>query len=99
VADVPIFLIPPSPSGPCSYKQLQTVPPVPCNTDATRGSRRSFFLGAVKTSEIEAPKPAGDEILIDVHAASVSFMGLASHLGLRIIADQVEWASRSTAST
>jgi NADPH2:quinone reductase len=28
----------------------------------------------LRIGEIEAPKPAGDEILIDVHAASVSFM-------------------------
>lgn len=30
--------------------------------------------GDLRVGEIEAPKPAGDEILIDVHAASVSFM-------------------------
>ncbi|WP_247984593.1 alcohol dehydrogenase catalytic domain-containing protein [Bradyrhizobium sp. 186] len=28
----------------------------------------------LRVGEIEAPKPAGDEVLIDVHAASVSFM-------------------------
>ena len=28
----------------------------------------------LRIGEIEEPKPAGDEILIDVHAASVSFM-------------------------
>lgn len=30
--------------------------------------------GDLRLGEIDAPKPAGDEILIDVHAASVSFM-------------------------
>ncbi|MCK1745573.1 NADPH:quinone oxidoreductase family protein [Bradyrhizobium sp. 139] len=36
----------------------------------------SSFTGPadLRVSEIEPPKPAGDEILIDVHAASVSFM-------------------------
>ncbi|MFT4120006.1 NADPH:quinone oxidoreductase family protein [Bradyrhizobium sp.] len=36
----------------------------------------SSFTGPkdLRVSEIDAPKPAGDEILIDVHAASVSFM-------------------------
>ena len=28
----------------------------------------------LRIGEVEEPKPAGDEILIDVHAASVSFM-------------------------
>src|SRR3977135_569311 len=34
------------------------------------------FTGSedLRTGEVEEPKPAGDEILIDVHAASVSFM-------------------------
>jgi NADPH2:quinone reductase len=31
-------------------------------------------LEDLRIGEIEAPKPAGDEILIEVHAASVSFM-------------------------
>ncbi len=30
--------------------------------------------GDLRLGEIDEPKPAGDEILIDVHAASVSFM-------------------------
>jgi NADPH:quinone reductase len=36
----------------------------------------SAFTGpeGLRVGEIEEPKPAGDEILIDVHAASVSFM-------------------------
>ena len=36
----------------------------------------SAFTGAedLRVGEIDDPKPAGDEILIDVHAASVSFM-------------------------
>ena len=36
----------------------------------------SSFTGPddLRIGEIEEPKPAGDEILIDVHAASVSFM-------------------------
>jgi NADPH:quinone reductase len=36
----------------------------------------SAFTGPedLRIGEIEEPKPAGDEILIDVHAASVSFM-------------------------
>lgn len=36
----------------------------------------SAFTGAddLRVAEIEEPQPAGDEILIDVHAASVSFM-------------------------
>ncbi len=36
----------------------------------------STFTGPedLRIAEIEAPRPAGDEILIDVHAASVSFM-------------------------
>ena len=36
----------------------------------------SAFTGAedLRIGEIEEPKPASDEILIDVHAASVSFM-------------------------
>ena len=36
----------------------------------------SSFTGPadLRLSEIDEPRPAGDEILIDVHAASVSFM-------------------------
>ena len=36
----------------------------------------SAFTGPedLRIGEVEEPKPAGDEILIDVHAASVSFM-------------------------
>ena len=36
----------------------------------------SAFTGPedLRIGEIEEPKPAGDEILVDVHAASVSFM-------------------------
>ena len=36
----------------------------------------SAFTGPedLRIGEIEEPKPASDEILIDVHAASVSFM-------------------------
>lgn len=36
----------------------------------------SAFTGPedLRIGEVEAPKPAGDEVLIDVHAASVSFM-------------------------
>src|SRR5258706_1765658 len=58
------------------------------STSVQPGSRRGFWsakmravLGSAFTGpedlrigEIEEPKPASDEILIDVHAASVSFM-------------------------
>ena len=38
----------------------------------------SAFTGPedLRIGKIEEPKPAGDEILIDVHAASVILMGL-----------------------
>ena len=43
----------------------------------------SAFTGPedLRIGEIEEPEPASDEILIDVHAASVSFHGPSAGLG------------------
>jgi NADPH2:quinone reductase len=37
----------------------------------------------LQIAEIEEPKPASDQVLIDVHAASVSFMAVSPAARLR----------------
>ncbi|MDA9477500.1 quinone oxidoreductase [Bradyrhizobium sp. CCBAU 65884] len=54
--------------------------------------------GDLRLGEIDAPKPAGDEILIDVHAASVSFMDQLLVSGLYQMRPQTPFVPGTEAS-
>ncbi|MBR0993401.1 NADPH:quinone oxidoreductase family protein [Bradyrhizobium japonicum] len=54
--------------------------------------------GDLSLGEIEVPKPAGDEILIDVHAASVSFMDRLMVSGLYQMRPQTPFVPGTEAS-